>query len=403
MSNIDLDKLRLKRGSDAPAKKQGVNLRLWLPVGLFVLFILYLMWPKTVEVQVTQVVTAWPSQEFQVLNATGYVGAQRSAAVASKGTGRIEWIGVNEGDAVLEGAIVARLEGSDLAANHHAAVANTAVAEAGLASAKNDLVDANRNLERTNVLYKRKLVSLFQLQEAKSRRARTAASVRSAEASVTAAQANEMFAKSKLDASEIKAPFDGTVISLFANVGDIVTPVSSAADSKGAVMVIADLTTLEVAADVSESSLSDIRSGQPCEIVLDAFPDRRYRGEVRTIVPTINKSSATATAKVRFLSTAENILPGMSARVAFLSRPVRSEEQKPVLAVSPSAIVEGESGSYVLRIGEDARAQAVPVKAGVMLGGVRRVEGDLKAGDALVLEPGDRVDDKDRVKLATES
>lgn len=404
MNDINLEKLRVKRSDpSAPKTRRKSSTRTWVIAGLGLLLVVYLLIPKPSEVQATQVVSAWPSQQYQVLNATGYVVAQRKAAVAPKGTGRVEWIGVSEGDVVKEGTVVARLESRDVAASYQAASANSKVAEAAVTSAENEMQDADRNFERTTLLFNKHLLSLLNLQDAKSRKARVASSLKSAQASLAAARANEQLAKTNLDSTQMVAPFDGTVLSRSASVGDIVTPLASAADAKGAVLLIADLNSLEVDADVSESSLAQIKIGQPCEIVLDAYPDRRYRAEVRIIAPTVNRASATVTAKVSFLDKNPEILPDMSARVTFLSKAVDTAQQKPVLAVSPSAIVEGDGGSHVFQIGADGRAHAVAVQAGVLLGGVREITGALKVGDPLVLVPGKKMSDGDRIKLADAS
>ncbi len=401
MNDINLEKLRVKRGPGAaPKARAQKSWRSWAIAGGALLLLVYVLIPKPATVQLTQVVSAWPSQQYQVLNATGYVVAQRKAAVASKGTGRVEWLGVNEGDFVKAGTVVARLESRDVAASYQAAVANSKVSVAALGSAQNEMEDAQRNFDRTTILFNRKLVSLLNLQDAKSRKARATSGLQSAEATLAASRANELLAKTNLDSTEIVAPFDGTVISRSANVGDIVTPLASAADAKGAVLQMADLNTLEVDADVSESSLSQIKVGQPCEIVLDAFPDRRYRAEVRIIAPTINRASATVTAKVRFIDADPNVLPDMSARVMFMSQAVAAGADKPVLAVSASAIVESDGAAQVFQIGADGRAHAVAVQAGAMLGGVRQITGSLKVGDALVLAPGKHLSDGDRIKLA---
>ncbi|PTU33014.1 efflux RND transporter periplasmic adaptor subunit [Stenotrophobium rhamnosiphilum] len=401
MNDINLEKLRVNRGAHAaPKKRRSSNTRTWIIAGATLAIIVYALLPKPTAIQATQVVSAWPSQQYQVLNATGYVVAQRKAAVAPKGTGRVEWIGVSEGDVVKEGVVLARLESRDVAASYQAASANRQVAEAAVTSAENEMQDADRNLDRTTLLFNKRLLSVLNLQDAKSRKARVAASLKSSQASLAAARANEQLAKTNLDSTQMVAPFDGTVLSRSANVGDIVTPLASAADAKGAVLLIADLNSLEVDADVSESSLAQIKMGQPCEIVLDAYPDRRYRAEVRIIAPTVNRASATVTAKVRFLDRDPDVLPDMSARVAFLSQAVNADQQKPVMAVSPTAIVEGEGGSHVFQIGADGRAHAVAVQVGAVLGGVRAVSGNLKVGDALVLAPGSKMSDGDRIKLA---
>ena len=137
----------------------------------------------------------------------------------------------------------------------------------------------------------------------------------------------------------IRAPFDAIVLTKNADIGDIVTPIGAAANAKAAVVTIADMNSLEVEADVSESNLSQIRVGQPCEIQLDALPHARFRGAVHMIVPTADRSKATVMVKVRFIDKDPRILPEMSAKVAFLSRPVTAEDQKPRTALNQAALV----------------------------------------------------------------
>jgi HlyD family secretion protein len=354
------------------------------------------------EVQTTQVVSAWPSDRYVTLNSTGYVVARRKAAVASKGTGRVEWIGVSEGDFVKQGTVVAKLESRDVRATHQGAVAKVAVATAALTTARTELADATRDHNRIQSLSSKGLMTEVNLLDALSRLERSKAAIQSAEAALAVAEAEEQFAGIAVDYTEIRAPFDGVVIARSANVGDIVTPLSSAADAKGAVLTMADMGTLEVDADVSETSLSLIRVGQPCEIILDAFPMRRIRGEVSIIVPSVNRASATVTVKVRILDTDASVMPDMSARVGFLSQPVDVAQQKPVLAVNPEAIVEENGVSHVYTLTPEGEAKALTVTVGDTLGTVRAVEGDLEIGQSLILNPG-RLQDGERVKLPERS
>jgi HlyD family secretion protein len=266
-------------------------------------------------------------------------------------------------------------------------------------TARTELADAQRNLDRSNTLYDKRLIPLLSRQEAESRYARANASLASAQAALDAARANQLYAHSGVDNTEIRAPFDGIVISRSANIGDIVTPLSSAADAKGAVLVMADMSTLEVDAEVSESSLASIHVGQPCEIVLDAFPDKRYRGEVSVVVPTVHRASATVTTKVRILDKDPAILPDMSARVSFLSKAI-GENDTPVLAVNPQAIVDRGGQPVVYVVQPDGRVRVQAVTVGASLGGVRAVEGALKVGDSLVLDPGPKLHDGSRIVRA---
>ncbi len=405
MNDVDLDQLRVNRDAGLAPSARRFRPRWWHGALLLAAAAgaVYLIHPPAIAVHTTQVVAAYPSQQYVVLNATGYVVARRQAAVASKGTGRVEWLGVTEGSVVKEGELIARLESRDVAATFDNAVANTAVAVAATASAATELADARRNLERMRSLYRKKFISQSMLDDAVSRVTRARDAVDSAAASVTAARANENFARNAIDYTKIRAPFDGVVISKAANIGDIVTPMSSAADAKGAVVVMADMSTLEVDADVSESALASIKVGQPCQIVLDAFPAKRFRGVVSTIVPTVNRASATVTTKVRILDPDSTILPDMSAKVGFLTRALDSTDEQPATAVHPDAIVRQGDRTLVYRVGADATgtvtASAVTVVAGALLGDVRAIAGTVAPGDLLILKPVGGVRDGARVKV----
>lgn len=358
--------------------------------------------PFQPAIQTTQVVSAWPSEQFLVLNSTGYVVPRRKAAVASKASGRVEWIGVSEGDPVKEGMVVARLESSDVRATLRGAVANVGVSAAAVTTARTELADARRDHARIEGLFKKGLAPETNLLDATSRMERAAAAVESADAALEAAKANEEFARSAVDYTEIRAPFDGVVIVRSVNVGDIVTPMSSAADVRGAVLTMADMSTLEVDADVSESSLSLVSVGQPAEIILDAYPAKRFRGAVSVVVPSVNRASATVTTKVKFLDPDGTIMPDMSTRVGFLSQAVEPGQDGPVMAVSPSAIVTRDGVAQVFSITPFGRARAITVTVGDLVGTMREIEGPLKVGDTLILNPG-TLKDGDSVKLPERS
>jgi multidrug efflux pump subunit AcrA (membrane-fusion protein) len=224
--------------------------------------------------------------------------------------------------------------------------------------------------------------------------------VAAAQAAVGAARAQVKVQEVARSFTEIRAPFDGVVLVKNANVGDVITPLSSAAGTQGAVVTMADLGTLEVEADVSESSLAQVRQGQPVEVLLDALPGVRFLGQVGAIVPTVDRAKATVTTKVRFDQLDARILPEMSAKVNFLKQPITAADQQPLLAAPPAAVVREGSTAQVFKLvpvaGQADRftARAVPVKQGRSLGEVLEitplpggVEAALKAGDRLALSP----------------
>ena len=349
-----------------------------------------------VAVETVAVVAAYPSQALAQLNATGYVVAQRKASLSSKATGRLEWLGVLEGSRVKQGEIIARLENRDVGASREQTQAGVRVALANVEQGRAELLDAEAALKRSRDLVEKKYISESAHDAAVARFNKAKAAISSLEASVAVARANLKSADVSVDQTVIRAPFDGIVLTKNANVGDNITPFSSAADSKGAVVTIADMETLEVEADVSESAIGRIKIDQPCEIQLDAIPGELFAGMVSRTVPTVDRAKATVLVKVRFANRDTRVLPDMSAKVAFLEREVRADEKKPVTAVLPAAIVTrgGASHLYVLH---DDRVALTKVEIGVKLADLVEVRG-VKPGERVALKPLDKLTDGARVK-----
>lgn len=403
MANEDLSQLKIDKSGAAlsrPGRKKTVY------ISLVLLFIIILgavflrgMFLPAVEVEVTAAGQIYPSQGLTLLNASGYVVAQRKAAVASKVTGRLISISVEEGDAVKSGDVIARLENEDVAATQKQVSANLEASRAELESAKAELQDAKTNLERQKELVAKDYVSRLEYDSATARYKKASAAVASAEATVRALAAALHGAGVALGYTYIRAPFDAVVLTKDADIGDIVTPIGAAAAAKAAVVTIADMDSLLVEADVSESNLKQVKAGGPCEIQLDAFPDLRFRGEVHMIVPTADRTKASVMVKVKFLDKDKRVLPEMSAKVAFLERPLKPEELKPRIAVNASSVVTQGSRKYVFLL-KDNIAVETPVTTGEQFGEMVEVLDGIKTGDRVILKPADKVKNKTRVKTA---
>ena len=200
------------------------------------------------------------------------------------------------------------------------------------------------------------------------------------------AEAQTRSASVSVEQTVIRAPFDGVILTKNANVGDIITPFSSAAGSIGAVVTMADMSTLEVEADVAESSIAKVIVGAPCEITLDAFPEVRLLGEVSRIVPTVDRAKATVLVKVAFVERDPRVLPDMSAKVAFFKQKPTEADRKVVTSVRKDAVVEREGRSVVF-VFDGKIAKITPVSRGRDLSDAFEVSG-LKTGDRVVLKPG---------------
>jgi RND family efflux transporter MFP subunit len=395
------DSLAIDKSRQMPIRrKSGSRTRLaaiLIVVAVAAVAALFMFRNRSVTIETTSVSLFYPTQSFTLLNSSGYVVAQRKAAVASKTTGMLEWIGVEEGSKVVAGQIIARLENKDLEAAIRQAVAALQNAKAIREQSRAELADAEKSFQRQKELLTSGIVSQSDYDIADARFKRAVAATASAEAGIAVAAAALQGANVNLGYSMIRAPFDAVVLTKNADVGDIITPLGSAANAKAAVVTIADLASLQVEADVSESNLAQIRQGQPCEITLDALPGSRFRGVVHTIVPTADRSKASVMVKVRFLERDQRVFPEMSARVAFLQREAQAGDKIAKVVLNPAAVVtrNGRSGVYLVA-GDTVRF--TPVTPGIKLGDLLEVAG-LKSGDKVALKPLDKLKDGSRISL----
>jgi RND family efflux transporter MFP subunit len=350
------------------------------------------------EVQVVTIQQTYPSQAITLLNASGYVVAQRKAAVASKATGRLVWLGVEEGSRVKQGDVLARLESEDVVASQAQAAANLKNSRTVLEQARAEHHDAELSYNRQKLLLSQGIVAQADFDAAEARYRKAKAAVAGAQAGIGSAAAALDAARVAVEFTMIRAPFDAVVLTKNADVGDIVTPFGAAANAKAAVVTLADMGSLQVEVDVAESNIEQVRTGQPCEIQLDALPDTRFRGMVHMIVPTADRSKATVLVKVRFEETDRRILPEMSAKVAFLSRSLREGERKPRITAASFAVVE-RHGRKVVFVVKDDRAVETSVTLGERLGEVVEIVRGVKAGDRVVQSPDNSLKDGTRIKI----
>ena len=384
--NADLAGLRINRSTESagavPHRRAGRWLAIGVPAAVIVVLVVVLLtgggaFGSPLPVRLTPATMVSPARAGAMLVASGYVVAQRKAAVASKGTGRLVYLGFVEGDRVRAGQVIARIEDADVKAQLAQAQANVEVSRA-------ELHDAERSLARERLLADSGFSSQASLDAAEARYQRVQAGIASAGAAVEAAQV-------ALENTVIRAPFDGTVLTKNADVGEVVAPLAASAFSKSAVVTIADLGSLQVEADVAESNLEAVGMGQACEIVLDAYPDVRYPGVVAKIVPTADRAKATVQVKVAFRSYDARVLPEMSAKVHFLPRASRVAADTQALLMVPSSAVAERNGRSVVFVVQQSRAAEVPVVTGRQLGSSVAIREGLRPGALVVDSVGARL------------
>ena len=341
----------------------------------------------------------YPSQVITQFNASGYVVAQRKASVASKGTGRIVFLGVQEGSRVKDGDVIARLDSDDVKAEKAQFEAQLVVARFELTRAETELITAEANFKRSKELFGKKASSQADLENSQDRYLKARAAIDSAKASIKAVEASVRRESVLIEYTVIRAPFDGVILTKDADVGEVVAPFGSATNAKAAVVSMADLSSLMVQADVGESFLSKVQIDQPCEIQLDAIPNTRFAGRVHMIVPTADRMRGTVMVKVRFEELDPRILPEMSAKAAFLSRPLDEHENKPVLGVHRDVLVSKGGGQGFFRV-EKGKAEWVPVSDPKFLGDYLMVESLVNKGDRIIIKPPPGIKSGDRVEIS---
>jgi HlyD family secretion protein len=395
----DLSKLRIDRDTpSAPVRNALVrNLVLFLlAIGVVAATVVFLQRRSVPTVQVVTV-TAGSSTAggasggggATTVTANGYVVARTKASVSAKTAGRLAFLGVSEGSFVRQGDVIARLDNADFQAAVAQAQANISSAEATVLEAAADRDQLRRETNRVRDIRAKSpiLISEQELDIATSRVAQAEARFNAAEARKRSADAALRMAQANNENTIIRAPFTGTVLRKDAEVGEVVAPSVGGGLTRGAVVTMADLTTLEVEVDVNEAYIGRIQSNRPARITLDAYPDTTFRGSVRQVVPTADRQRATVQVKVSIADRDPRILPEMGAKVDFLepdsARATPAAASRPVIRV-PASAVKTDAGASVVWIVRDGRLVRRPVQTGPVSGGFLEIRSGLNGGEQLL-------------------
>ena len=406
----DLSRLRIDRGAP-PAVRRAFGRSLLLALIAVIIIVGFVLVRRGGAVPV-QVVTATVSDAGggtaggTAVTANGYVVARTRASVSAKVAGRLAYLGVSEGSLVRRGDIIARLENAEYQASVMQAEANVATAQADLAAAEAEHEQLQRDAKRVRDIRQQNpnLVSQQDVETSESRATQGQARVRAAQARVDAADATVRYARASLDNTVVRAPFTGTVLRKEAEVGEVVAPSVGGSLTRGAVVTMADLTTLEVEVDVNEAYIARISHGLSARITLDAYPDTSFAGDVRQVVPTADRQRATVQVKVRILDRDPRILPEMGARVDFLEPASAGDTarvvQRPRLRL-PAAAVREEGGRAVVWLVRANRLELRVVEAGPVSGGFREIRSGLTGGELVLVGGVETPREGMRVQVST--
>ena len=438
----DLNKLRIDRSQRGYTQRSGRGK--WI-AAVVVLALLgaaagyaYLRGPDTVVVSTVKP-RLQSSTESPVLVATGYVIAHHKIQVGSKIAGRVSWIGVDKGDKVQKDQVVVRLEDREYRAQYEQTVAAVGSAQARLTElergSRPEEVDRARaevnraeaqlrtdeaNFKRIENLVNEGVFSKQNLDDARGRFETSKAAldsarktyelthkgprveqIENARSELAGARAAADYARTLLDSTEIQVPISGTILERNVEQGEMVT--TSFVGDRGAksfVVTLADLNDIQVELDINQNDFNRVAPGQPCSVVTDAYPDRKYDCRVDEISPEANRQKATVQVKVKFLKPDEYVKPEMNARVTFLSTaPQKKETTDEKLYVVPSGAIIEREGLKSVFVVTDGVVQTKPVSVARQVGGDVFVSAGLTGSESIIigdtleaLKVGDRVE-----------
>ncbi len=401
--SADLGKLRIDRDRASPGQARALKWAAGLALAAVLVVAgayVYARGAAGIDVTVARVDVVGGDGQPAGITANGYVVARTRASVSSRISGRLAMLSVEEGSVVRAGQVMARLENAEYEAALALAVADSVRAEAGLREAEAARDQLARDLARARELLAKNLEAARVAEDLEAQHAGAEARVGVQRAQIASAIAGIAVARANLENTYIRAPFHGTVLRKDAEVGEVVASAATGGGlTRGAVVTMADLETLEVEVDVNEAYIAQIGAQQPARIVLDAYPTVTFGGRVRQIVPTADRQRATVRVKVGITEKDSRILPEMGARVEFLVE--ATDSAVPMRLFLPAEAVRTDGGGTWVWVVRDGLVARVAIDAGPVSGGRREVRSGLSGGESVVLDPPAQLEDGERVNVIT--
>ena len=409
-TNADLLKeLRIDRKAPPPPSRRG----LWIALGVVAALLLLALaaWAlfgrdRGIEVRTATVQSIGSgSAPASVLDATGYVVARRMATVSAKITGKVREVRIEEGQVVAEGEVMATLDPVDADAERALAASQLAAARSQISGVQAQLHEAELDATRLGTLVGQQLVSKSQYDQAVAQRDALRAQLATAQRNARVAADRLAIADNGVDNTIVRAPFGGVVTAKAAQPGEIVSPLSAGGGfTRTGIGTIVDMDSLEVEVDVGEAFIGRVKPKMPVEATLNAYPDWKIPAEVIAIIPAADRGKATVKVRIALKLKDPRIVPDMGVRVSFLEAAKPQAEKPQGVRVPEAAIVErgGKQVAFALD-DEGSHVEQRTLETGNKAGDDRQVLSGLVAGDAVVLDPPDTLEDGARVRLAEDT
>ncbi len=349
---------------------------------------------KKEEVRLASVKVKKGRSADAVVVATGYLGSHRQARIGARAAGRIDVVLFEEGMVVEKDQLLAELDHKDLDASLAAASASVARSKASLSEQSIMIEQSKNEWDRVQKLRKSRSVSATEYDQARFAYKSALAKYESMRADIALAEAQRKQTEQLRENMFIRAPFDGTVISKDAEVGESIMPGGMGGGSgRGSVATIADLDDLEIECDVQEDFISRVSVQQEAEITVDAVPNKKYHGKVRMIIPMGDRARATIKVKVKIEDADELLFPEMSGTVYFLPSGNNSEvtDEPRIFALTSAIVTDEEGNSIVWVVDKEKRARSIQVEVGEKKENETEILSGLDGKERVIVRPPDDI------------
>lgn len=344
--------------------------------------------------------------------ATGRIEPITKVEIKSKANGIIKELKVQVGDRVTVNQVLAELDRDNLAARLRESRAALTGADANLRAAlaelaKNkveaegpDVAFARRNVERADQLSRDKLISLQNLDDArsamdqavnrqavaKSQLGVSDARVAQARATVAQSQAAVDRTEEELSNATIRSPLNGVVLSRDIEVGSPVSSILNLGSSATLVMVLGDISQVYVKGKVDEADIGLVRLGQPARITVETFKDRQFEGRVTQIAPMGIEKDNVVNFEVRV--SIDNASGELRANMTSNAEIVLEEHKGTLIVPERAVIYDASHRAFAERVQPDSKTgrERVPITIGVSNGTRTQVVKGLAAGDRIILQ-----------------
>lgn len=307
------------------------------------------------------------------LTVVGNLVGAATVDVVPRTPGRVVSVGVELGDRVSRGQVIARIEDQEIREQVKQAEASYKVAQATIRQREADLKFAETNLERSRNLFGRQLLPKQSLDDAEARYAAALAQLDLARAQFSQSEARLEELRITLGNTNIVSPVNGFVGRRNVDPGAWIS-------QNAPVMSVVDISTVRLVANVVEKDLRLVGAGDPADVMVDAYPGETFRGRIARVAPVLDPATRTAAIEIEVPNPGYRLKPGMYARMS-----VTIDGRTGAIVVPKTAVVDFEDDRGVFTMTENNKSRFVPVEVGIEDGDRVEVRSGLSEGDAIVV------------------